>query len=182
MKFLDLVKARRSIRAYAPKPVGREVIDRCCEAARLAPSACNAQPWSFIVVDEPRLVAALAREAFSGIYSMNSFASQAGALIAVITERAAYSSRLGGFFRGTQYSLIDIGIACEHLVLQAQEEGLGSCWLGWFNERAVKRRLGLPRGSKVDILISLGYPAGDVEKREHARKPLNQIRRFCTAR
>ena len=76
-----------------------------------------------------------------------------------------------------QYSLVDIGIAGEHLALQAAEEGLGTCWMGWFNERAVKKVLGLPRAARVDILFSLGYPA-EPGVREKRRKLLEEIREF----
>jgi len=179
MKFLELARRRSSVRRYAAKPVPREAIDRCLEAARLAPSACNSQPWSFIVIDNSEMLAKLADQAFSGIYKMNSFTRQAPVLIVVVTERSVYSAMLGGYLRGTQYSLIDIGIACEHLVLQATEEGLGSCWLGWFNERAVKKFLRLPRSAKVDIMISLGYPQQG-EERQKTRKSLDQIRRYYT--
>ena len=79
-----------------------------------------------------------------------------------------------------QYSLVDIGIAGEHLALQAAEEGLGTCWLGWFNEKGVKQVLGLPRDAKVDIVISMGYPAAG-EVREKKRKALSEIRRYHPA-
>lgn len=177
MTFLELVKKRRSVRKYSAKPVSREVMDRCLEAARLAPSACNSQPWHFIVVDDKRLKDELVDKVFSGAYSMNSFAKNAPVLIVVITERSNYIARLAGYFKGVQYSLIDIGIACEHLILQAEEEGLGTCWLGWFNESAVKRVLGLPRGKKIDIIISMGYPE-EAETPEKAKRSLNEVRRF----
>jgi len=177
MDFLDLVRKRQSVRSYLQKPVPRQIIDRCIEAARLAPSACNSQPWSFIVVDDERLKNTLAERAFSGIYAINSFARQAPVIIAVVTGRSAYVARLGSYFRGTRYNLIDIGIACEHLVLQAAEEGVGTCWLGWFNERAVKRVLGLARSAKVDILISMGYPQ-DETPQQAQRKGLDEIRRY----
>ena len=136
MAFINLVQQRQSTRAYRATPVPRALIERCLEAARLAPSACNCQPWRFIVVDDLDTRSALATAAFSGVYSMCAFAKHAPVLIAVITERSSYAAALGGMFRGTQYNLIDIGIACEHLVLQATEEGLGTCWLGWFNEKS----------------------------------------------
>ena len=177
MTFLELARRRKSTRRYSSKPVPREVIDRCLEAARLAPSACNSQPWSFIVVDDENLKNRLLDKVFSGAYSMNSFIRNAPVLIVVITEKSTYIARLGGYLRGVQYSLIDIGIACEHLILQAEEEGLGTCWLGWFNEKAVKEVLRLPRNSKVDIIISLGYPESKEEKTK-IRKPLSEIRRF----
>ncbi|MBU1853944.1 MAG: nitroreductase family protein [Candidatus Omnitrophica bacterium] len=177
MHFLELVKKRKSTRKYSRRPVSREIIDKCLEAARLAPSACNSQPWSFIVVDDEKLKDAVNKAAFSGIYSMNSFANSAPVLIIVITRRRGYMARLGGYFRGVQYSLIDIGIACEHLILQAEEKGLGTCWLGWFNEKEVKKILRIPKDKKVDIIISMGYPE-DGEIRDKKRKALSEIRRF----
>jgi nitroreductase len=157
--------------------VPREILDRCLEAARLSPSACNSQPWSFVIVDDEKLKNKLADEAFSGIYSLNSFARKAPVIIAVVTERSRYITSLAGHFRGVQYSLIDIGIACSHLILQAQEEGLGTCWLGWFDEKAVKRILGIPSDKKIDVLLSLGYP-GPLRLREKRRKPLDEIRNY----
>lgn len=176
-RFLELVKKRKSVRQYLSKPVPRHAIERCLEAARLAPSACNSQPWYFIVADDEDLKKGLAEAAFSGIYSMNTFAKSAPVLIAVVTERSGYIARLGGYFKGVQYSLVDIGIACEHLVLQAEEEGIGTCWLGWFNEKAVKKFLGLPEGNKIDIMISMGYPE-DNSSREKTRKTLDEIRKY----
>lgn len=178
MSFLDLAGRRQSDRKYEPRPVPREAIDRCLEAARLAPSACNSQPWTFIVADRDPLRGQVAEAAFSGVYSMNAFARQAPVLIVAVTERSRYVARLGGQFRGVQYSLVDLGIACEHLCLQAAEEGLGTCWLGWFNEKAVKKVLGLPPATKLDIMISMGYPA-DPDAREKKRKSLDEIRRYA---
>jgi nitroreductase len=177
MSFLDLVWKRQSTRAYISRKVDREKIDRCIEAARLAPSACNSQPWSFIVVDDPQTKAQLDTAAFSGVYGAVSAAKQAPVMIVVVTEHANYTARLGGFFRKIQYSLIDIGIACEHLVLQAAEEGLGTCWIGWFNEKKLKKVLNLPRSTKVDVLITIGY-AADNTVREKTRKTLDEIRRY----
>jgi len=178
MTFLELVKKRRSVREYSPATVPKEAITRCLEAARLAPSACNSQPWSFIVVDNPELKNTLADKAFSGVYSINFFAKSAPVLIVVVRENSTYTASLGGAFRGIQYSLIDIGIVSEHLVLQAAEEGLGTCWLGWLNEKAVKKLLNIPRQKKVDIIISMGYPKNK-ESREKTRKGLETIRRFA---
>ncbi len=177
MNFLDLVRRRQSTRRYSPRPVPPEVVERCLEAARLAPSACNSQPWTFLVVTEEPLRSRLADAAYSGLYSMNAFAKKAPVQIVVVTERSKYTARLGGQFRGVQYSLVDIGIACEHLVLQAAEDGVGTCWLGWFNEKEVKKTLALPKGDKIDIMISMGYPE-DENPREKNRKPLDEIRRY----
>jgi len=178
MQFLDLVRKRQSERTYSKKPVPRHVIERCLEAARLAPSACNSQPWTFLVV-EGEAKNRLAAAAFSGLYSMNSFAARAPVLVVVMTERLTYAARLGGQIRGVQYSLIDIGISCEHLILQAAEEGLGTCWLGWFNEKGIKKVLGLPRAARIDVIISMGYPEAD-KLRDKNRKSVDEVRRFLS--
>ncbi len=177
MSIFEVISKRQSVRSYSERPVPREILERCIEAARLAPSACNSQPWSFVVVDDPDLRQTIAVKAFSGIYSMNAFARKAPVLLVVVTDRSKLIARLGGQFRGVQYSLIDVGVACEHFVLQAAEEGVGTCWLGWFNERAVRRALRLPRTSQIDVIISMGYP-DQPALREKNRKPLNSIRRY----
>jgi nitroreductase len=176
MTFLELAARRRSARAYEDRPVPRDAIERCLEAARLAPSACHSQPWTFLVAADPEVRRRLAEAAFSGLHAMNRFAASAPVLVAVVTERSRYAARLGGHLRGVHYALIDIGIACEHFVLQAAEEGLGTCWLGWFDERGVKRALGLPRAARVDVMLSVGWPAEP--PREKARKTLDEIRRY----
>ena len=157
MSFLDLVKKRRSCRKYSSQEIALDAIQKCLEAARLAPSACNCQPWHFIVVKDKSLKEKLAQAAFSGIHSVSAFAKEAPVLVVVVTEKSSYVTKLGAYLRGSQFSLIDVGIACEHFVLQAEEEDLGTCLIGWFNERAVKKVLNLPRNKKIDIIISLGY-------------------------
>ncbi|MGB9642484.1 MAG: nitroreductase family protein [Candidatus Ratteibacteria bacterium] len=177
MDFLELVKNRQSVREYRQDSVPQEVLERCFEAARLAPSACNSQPWSFIAVTDKELITQIADRAFSGIYSLNSFAKSAPVIVVVITERSRYSACLGGYFRGTQYNLIDIGIAVEHFILQATEEGLGTCWIGWFNEKEIHKILNIPSRRKIDILVTVGYPANS-EIREKKRKSLDEIRKY----
>ena len=177
MTFLDLVKRRRSVRKYVSKPVPREIVTKCVEAARLAPSACNSQPWYFIIVDDEELKKKLVQAAFSGIYSMNSFAAGAPAFVVTVRDKSGYFARLAGTFRGVEYNLIDIGIACEHFILQAEEDQVGTCWLGWFNEKAVKKVLGIPNNKKVDIIISMGY-SDNVEPRDKIRKPTEEICKF----
>lgn len=183
MTFLELVNRRQSVRKFEPgKQISREVLDRCLEAARLAPSACNSQPWTFLVVDDPAQVRELAEEVCGRPpYGMNRFAADASAIVAVVTEKMKLAACIGAQFRGVQYSLVDVGIACEHLVLQATEEGLGSCWLGWFNERALKRRLGIGRSKKVDLLICLGAPS-DAQVRPKVRRSLDDVRRYLEPR
>jgi len=177
MKFLDLLSKRQSVRGYYDRPVEPEKIERCLEAARLAPSACNAQPWRFIVVDDPELKNAVAGETFSRLVSFNRFTLTAPILVAVVGEKPNLSSQIGGLVKNKQFYLIDIGIAVEHICLQAAEEGLGTCILGWFDEKGVKKLLNIPSQKRVELMISIGYPASD-EIRPKTRKDLTQIVSF----
>jgi len=178
MALLDLLKHRKSIRDFLDRPVERKKIMMCLEAARLAPSACNSQPWKFIVVDDRQLKDKLGDAAFRGIYSMNSFCKMAPVMVVVVSEKSKFSARIGGMFRGTKYYLIDIGVAIEHFVLQAEDLGLGTCWIGWFNERAVKSVLEIPNRKKIDILIALGYYDREKTSSEHSREPIDKIASF----
>ena len=177
MQILETIKKRRSVRDYLESPVEKEKLIRCLEAARLAPSACNAQPWKFIVVDEPNLKNRLCDAAFQGIYKMNGFARKAPVIIIVVSEKEKFLAKIGGVFRNTFYYLIDLGIACEHLILQAAEIGLGTCWIGWFDEKAVKKTLGIPKCKKVDVLISMGY-SREEKVLQKERYPLENISSF----
>ena len=174
MQFFDLVKRRQSVREYTDKPVERDKIDRCLEAARLAPSACNSQPWKFIVVDDPRLKESLARNTFGKLVSFNHFTLQAPVLILIVSAKPNLSSKIGGMVKKRPFYLIDTGIAAIHFCLQAVEEGLGTCILGWFNERGIKHLLKIPATQRIDLIISLGYPKS-AEIRPKARKELNQM-------
>ena len=178
MALLDLLKHRKSIRDFLDRPVERKKIMMCLEAARLAPSACNSQPWKFIVVDDRQLKDKLGDAAFRGIYSMNSFCKMAPVMVVVVSERSKFLARIGGMFRGTKYYLIDIGVAIEHFVLQAEDLGLGTCWIGWFNERAAKSVLEIPHRKKIDILIALGYYDREETRSEHSREPIDKIASF----
>jgi len=181
MKFLDLVKNRQSVRGYLSKEVEREKIERCLEAARLAPSASNSQPWSFIVIDEPKLKEAVAKETFSQLISFNHFSLQAPVLIILISERPGFLNKVAEAIKDKQFSLIDIGITVEHFCLQAAEEGLGTCILGWFNEKGVKKLLNIPQQKRVELIITVGYPASN-QIRPKKRKPIDKIKSYNTYR
>lgn len=181
MDFLDLVRTRQSVREYLNKSVEREKIERCLEAARLAPSANNSQPWRFIVIDDPKLREAAARETFSQFLSFNNFSLQAPVLILLISERPSFFSRIGGAIKDKQFNLIDIGIAAEHFCLQATEEELGTCILGWFNENEVKKLLNIPQSKRVELIITMGYPSSN-EICPKEREEMNQIRSYNSYR
>ena len=155
--FLELVRRRYSVRRYADRVVPRGVIDRCLEAARLAPSACNSQPGGFVGVDDPAKKQAVAEAALKGPSKFNGFAFDAPVWVCVVSARQKLVPKLAGMVKRKDYSLMDIGMAAEHFCLQATEEGLGTCMLGWFNERRVKKRLKIPRNRRVELIITLGY-------------------------
>lgn len=157
-RFLALAASRRSIRRYKPSPVEREKLDLCLEAARLAPSACNAQPYRFIVLDTPAVREKFCAAAFTGVYSASKFAAAAPALALVVSETGNLSAWLGNQMQDTNFRLVDIGIAAEHFVLEAAEQGLGTCWIGWFNARAGAKAIGLGSGKKIEVLLAVGYP------------------------
>jgi nitroreductase len=173
--FIDLVKSRRSVRRYRPEPVSREAIMACIEAARLAPSAENVQPWRFLVVDDPEVKAGLSREAFAGIYRPTRFAAAAPVLILLLARPDLIANRIGAGIQGTQYYLLDLGIAGEHLVLQAAELGLGACWIGWFNAEAMRRFFNIPRKYRIVSLLALGYPESAPTKDKRRRSPADIV-------
>jgi len=96
MKFIELANKRQSVRKYSDKHIDREKIDRCIEAARIAPSACNSQPWKYIVVDNPELKEKLANETFSAIAPFNKFSTQCPVIVAIVMEKPKMISRVGG--------------------------------------------------------------------------------------
>lgn len=179
MALLDLVNARHSVRRYdVNRPVERERLDRCLEAARLAPSASNVQPWRFVVVDEPALRERVARETFGPVVSFNRFSLQAPVLVVCVAEELKLRARIGGLIKGRRYSSIDMGIAAAHFCLQAVEEGLGTCILGWFSEKGVRRLLGIPAHKRVGLIITVGYPALDAPTPKRVRKPMDEVRAY----
>jgi nitroreductase len=176
MKFLDLVKKRQSDRKYLDKPVEREKIERCLEAARLAPSATNSQPWEFIVVEDPEMRKKVAEATFSPVVRFNRFALKAPVLVVLASWRPALSLAIGGILKDRQFNLVDVGITAEHFCLQAAEEDLGTCILGWFQTKKIARLLDIRAPKKPALVLTLGYPAR--ETREKKRKDPDKIRRY----
>lgn len=170
--LLDLIKSRKSDRKYSNRPVEQEKLNRIIEAGRMAPSACNAQPWKFIIVNEPELVAKVAEAASAPLLGMNTFVAQAPVQIVIVREKPNLTSKIGANIKDKDYSLIDIGIASENICLQAEAEGIGSCMIGWFDENVVRKILGIPKSKRVELIITLGYSLSD--KREKRRKPAEE--------
>ena len=139
----------------------------------MAPSACNRQPWRFVVVQDPDTLRRIRQDALlPGL--PHRWLEHVPALIALGAELKLVTHRIAPAISGIPYYLIDLGIAGEHFVLAATEMGLGTCWIGWFNERVVKKLLGIPRGVRVASLIALGYPV-ETERPKSGRQDLEKM-------
>ncbi|MCC8187825.1 MAG: nitroreductase family protein [Bacteroides sp.] len=172
MKFLELALSRQSDRSFDPeRQVEREKLERILEAARMAPSACNAQPWKFVVITDPELARKVGR-ATAGL-GMNKFAREAPVHILIVEESANITSLLGGKVKDKHFPLIDLGIAASHIALAAEDEGLGSCILGWFDEKEIKELTGIPSSRRLLLDVVIGYPLKD--KRRKIRKPKDKV-------
>lgn len=171
MEFSELVKHRQSDRKYSDRPVEREMLQQCIESARLSPSATNSQPWKFVVVDDPILKEELANSASS--LGMNKFTHQAPVIIAVVLEKMNALSAMASVIKDKEFSLLDVGIAVNQLCLQAADLGLGSCIVGWFDEKKAHKVLGIDRRKRIPLLITIGY--SESPTREKVRKPIEQM-------
>ncbi|MFH2143295.1 MAG: nitroreductase family protein [Bacteroidota bacterium] len=178
MSFIELVKSRQSVRKYSDKTVEKEKIEMCIEAARLAPSACNSQPWTFIVVNDRELSLEIAKATYSPVISFNKFAKQAPVMIVIVIEKPKTITQIGEAVKNREFPLIDIGIAGEHFCLQAHDLGLGTCMIGWFNEKKVKELLNIPEKKRVGFCISLGYQVDNYKFRKKIRKQTDQMCKF----
>ncbi len=175
MDVLEAIRTRRSVRSYSDQPIPGEVMERMRQALRLAPSACNYQPWHFIFVSDEGLRRQIAIAA-------NGQSWMADAPVTVVTcglpERAY--KHMGGYGNSVD---MDVAIALDHLTLAAVADGLGTCWIGAYAEPEVKRLLEVPRSVKVVAMTPLGYPASaDLNRpiEESQRKPASEI--FSTDR
>lgn len=148
MDVLSAIQGRRSIRQYSSRPVEDEKLGRVLEAARLSPSASNRQSWKFVVVRDAKKIALLT-EAANG----QAFVGQAPVIIA-----ACGTDPEGVMMCGQHRHSIDLSIAVAYMTLEAHEQGLGTCWLGSFDEKKVKEILGIPANVRVVTMIPLGYP------------------------
>ena len=174
MNFLDLVSSRQSVRAFDPqRSVEKDKLERILEIARLAPSACNAQPWSFVLVDDPELKNKIADATSSRVLGMNHFTKQAPVHLLLVEEKVNISSGIGGWIKKKDYAQMDLGIVAAHIVLAAQAEGLGTCIVGWFDEDKVKDLLGIPASKRVWLDIVIGY--GTQPLRKKSRKSIDKI-------
>jgi len=151
MDVREAIRTRRSVRNYRSDPIPDDVLDEMLEALRLAPSAANRQPWRFVVVRDPKT-----REELGRASRNQMFIAQAPVIIVGCGFPDQAYQKMGGSGNSVD---IDLAIALDHLTLAAAEAGLGTCWIGAFDEQAVKEILGIPPEVKVVALTPLGYPA-----------------------
>ena len=170
MSFSELVRTRQSVRSYQERPVEPDKVQAIVESVRLAPSASNSQPWTLIIVDEPLLKDKVARATFSSAISFNQFSLEAPVIAVLTIEKPKVITQIGGWVKQREFPLIDVGIAAEHFCLQAADLGLGTCIVGWFDEKVIKRLLNIPRSTRVALLITLGYAAEGYPLRPKKRK------------
>lgn len=170
MDFLEIANARQSCRSYDPRPVEEEKLNAVLEAVRLAPSACNSQPYHLTVCKGE--AAKAAAKACQGM-GMNPFAHQAPVLIVISEQPYSKSAGLGAKMKNNDYRSIDIGIATAYLTAEATAQGLGSCILGWIDDKKLREITGLDAPAR--LVITLGYAAEGETLRVKTRKSLEKL-------
>jgi len=166
MEFSELIAKRYSVRAYKPDPVEEDKLRQVLEAARLAPTAANRQPFQLIVVHTAERKAELKR-----VYHREWFLQAPLTICACTVPSQAWVRR-----DGKNYADVDVTIAMDHLILAAANLGLGTCWIAAFDPKAAREVLGLPEGVEPIALTPLGHPADQPGPKE--RKPLSELVRY----
>lgn len=173
-EFKSLVSHRQSDRKFdANKTIDPALLDEIIDTARLAPSATNSQPWSFVVVTDKELRSSVALLCGNRLVPINHFAHQANAMIIVVEERSNWLSSIGNKLQNEVLSRFDIGIVTAHLTLAAEAAGLGSCILGLFREKPLRKLLNIPESKRIALVLLLGYSQD--AKRPKKRKALNDV-------
>lgn len=171
----SLYLRRQSCREFTHREVPDELVEEICRLALLAPSACNAQPWRLIAVKGEKKKAL---EKTLQDLGMNPFVSDAPVLIVVAEGKGNLSAKVGSRFKDNDFLHNDLGILTAHLVLAAEAAGLGSCILGWRNEKAICKLLGLSDKVYIPHVVAIGYPPETYEIRPKKRKPLEETFQF----
>lgn len=167
MNVFDAIQTRKSVRHYLDKPIETEKLAAVLEAGRLAPSASNRQEWRFIIVRDPATRKKLAEAA-----NRQTFIGDAPAVIVACAETDGHIMRCG-----QPCYPIDVAIALDHISLAAVASGLGTCWIGAFDEESVKEVLGIPDHIRVVELMPIGYPS-DPSIKDKNRLSFNTIVKY----
>lgn len=175
MDFMEIANARQSCRSYDEnRAVESEKLQAVLEAARLAPSACNGQPYVLTVCtgEKAKEVALLTR----GMGGMNKFAVQAPVCIVVSEGAYVRTAALGAKVKGNDYRSIDIGIMTAYLTAEATAQGLSTCILGWLDDEKIRQVVGT--NSATRLVVTLGYAAESDKLRQKKRKDMGELVRF----
>ncbi|MGM0368377.1 MAG: nitroreductase family protein [Actinomycetota bacterium] len=169
----EVIKRRRSIRKFQARKVEPDKIKKIIEAARLAPSASNRQPWRFVAVTKKDLIERITKDALGII---NRWAVTAPLLIVGCTARSSIITHYAGeVISKVPYHVIDCSIAMEHIVLEAEELGISTCWVGWFNSKKVKKILNLPLTWNINAILAAGYAEAGFTPKPRKRLSLDKI-------
>ena len=173
--FLELAASRQSCRSFTDQPVEHEKLVKCIEAAMLAPSGCNSQPWSFAVVETPEKVAEVAKCAMQ--LDINDWLETAQAFIIVFEEYAKLIPNIRAVAPSQIFAKGDLGAAVLSVCLEAETQGLGTCILGMYDRTNILKIIDKPVEKQFGGLIAIGYPANP-EKVEKRRKNFDDIVSF----
>ena len=176
MDFMELANQRQATRAFTEQMVSHEMLMECVRAAQLAPSACNSQPWKFVVVETPELVKQVADAIIDNPAGINKNVEHAPVLVAVVEEQATLIPQARGLYESNHFAQFDLGSATQYFCLRAAELGLGTCILGAFNEEKVKQLLQIPAERRVFVMLAGGHPSGKI--RPKIRKHIEEIHSF----
>lgn len=170
--YFELIASRESCRNFSEQPVEKEKLIRCAEAARIAPSACDSQPWEFVAVNGGPLRDAVAKCQLPG---MNKFAQKCPAFVAAVEKKAMLRNPVG-MVADQKYAKFDLGLATMQFCLAATAQGLSTCILGAVDRKKLKQLLNIKED--IIVLIAVGY-AADTTLRRKQRKDLDEILRFA---
>ena len=174
--YFDLIARRESCRNFDPnRPVEKEKLQRCAEAAWIAPSACNGQPWKYLVVTNPELNEKL-RPLMMEL-GMNKFVKNCPAFAVVLEEATVLKVSLSQKFKDQVFAPIDVAFSASQFCYAATEQGLSTCIIGWHNEQKIRELFGLPKTTRVRLILAIGY-AADETLRKKQRKPIDDVIRF----
>lgn len=174
--FMELALRRQSCRSFDPsRPAEPEKLRACVEAARISPSACNAQPWKYIVVQGER--AADVRRGVQ-LLGRNKFTDSCPAFALVVEEHASLKAHVAARFASQKFAQMDIGLSVAHYCLEAEAQGLATCILGWMDANALKRAFSVPSEKRLRLVIATGYAAAGYAQRDKVRRPLEAMSEF----
>ena len=174
MNLEELFLKRQSCRNYRTDPVPHALLEKLIESARLAPSACNSQPWFYYVAESPDKVRAIA--AASQELGMNGFVKNVPAFVVVAEDKPNLTERIGMRLKDQDFASLDLGLSVSQLILRAAEEGLSTCMIGMFSEKAVKEAVGAE--GRVRLVVAVGYAAEGDPVRPKQRKAAEKIARY----